>query len=184
MSKTKEFEYELIDHAPEKLADGVLYVFMRYAALMHLCACGCGREVVTPLDPTDYTFTFDGETVTLRPSVGNWRFPCRSHYFIPKSRVEWLRDMTAEQIQTGRAANRQATPRASKAPESRPERRPTLVAECADATGEGSTGPILLMTAGMHPVSSRGPTPEPRVPEHTAFYGHALRLQAPFMRDR
>lgn len=123
MSKTKEFEYELIDHAPEKLADGVLYVSMRYAALMHLCACGCGREVVTPLDPTDYTFTFDGETVTLRPSVGNWRFPCRSHYFITKSRVEWLRDMTAEQIQTGRAANRQATPRASKAPESRPERR-------------------------------------------------------------
>ncbi|MFC4855982.1 DUF6527 family protein [Actinophytocola glycyrrhizae] len=24
---------------------------------------------------------FNGETVSLSPSIGNWSFPCRSHYY-------------------------------------------------------------------------------------------------------
>lgn len=51
------------------------------------CCCGCGEEVVTPLTPTDWNITYDGETVTLHPSVGSWTLPCRSHYVIRRNRV-------------------------------------------------------------------------------------------------
>jgi len=35
---------------------------------------------------------FDGDTVSLYPSIGNWNFPCRSHYWIRYDHVEWAED--------------------------------------------------------------------------------------------
>ena len=34
----------------------------------------------------------DNGTVSLRPSIGNWQLPCRSHYFIVRNRVVWASD--------------------------------------------------------------------------------------------
>lgn len=72
---------------PRDLEPGVLYVSMEYGTVVHSCCCGCGHEVVTPLTPTDWRLTFDGETISLWPSVGNWNLPCRSHYVIKGNRV-------------------------------------------------------------------------------------------------
>lgn len=72
---------------PRELEAGTLYVSMEYGTVIHSCCCGCGHEVVTPLTPTDWTLTFDGETISLWPSVGNWNLPCRSHYVIKCNRV-------------------------------------------------------------------------------------------------
>lgn len=66
-----------------------LYVSMDYRTAVHLCACGCGTKVVTPIGPNDWVLTFDG-TVTLRPSVGNGQQPCRSHYYIRHDQIDWL----------------------------------------------------------------------------------------------
>jgi hypothetical protein len=33
---------------------------------------------------------FDGETVSLSPSIGNFEFSCQSHYFIRKNLVVWV----------------------------------------------------------------------------------------------
>ena len=66
-----------------------LYVSLEYRTAVHLCACGCGSKVVTPLGPNDWVLTFDG-TVSLRPSVGNGQQGCRSHYYIRHDRIEWL----------------------------------------------------------------------------------------------
>ncbi len=68
---------EFVTTMPESLLPGVLYVSMEYATVIHLCACGCGSEAVTPLSPTDWSMRYDGVAVTLHPSVGNWSFPCR-----------------------------------------------------------------------------------------------------------
>lgn len=35
---------------------------------------------------------------TLSPSIGNWNFRCRSHYWIRQNRVEWVGSMTERQI--------------------------------------------------------------------------------------
>lgn len=36
--------------------------------------------------------------VTLHPSIGNWGFPCRSHYLIRRNKVVWAGSMTPVEI--------------------------------------------------------------------------------------
>jgi hypothetical protein len=97
---------KFVEAIPENLELGVLYVSMTYATAIHQCACGCGREVVTPFSPTDWKLSFDGENVTLEPSIGNWSFPCRSHYWIRGGKVRWAGSMSKHQIEEGRAHDR------------------------------------------------------------------------------
>ncbi len=104
----KSITHRFVELIPDHLEDGVLYISTEYATVTHRCFCGCGKEVVTPLSSTDWTLTFDGETVGLYPSVGNWSFPCRSHYWIRGSRVAWCGDMPQELIDAGRARDRKA----------------------------------------------------------------------------
>ncbi len=94
---------KFVEIVPDRLQDGVLYVSMEYATAVHRCLCGCGKEVVTPLSTTDWSLTFDGDTVSLDPSVGNWGFPCRSHYWIRNNQVLWCGDMPQSLINAGRA---------------------------------------------------------------------------------
>lgn len=99
--------HEFVEFIPDKLEEGVLYVSMIYATAAHRCLCGCGREVVTPLSPTDWQLAFDGDSVSLAPSVGNWSFPCRSHYWIERNHVDWCGDMPQRLIDQGRIRDRQ-----------------------------------------------------------------------------
>ena len=32
---------------------------------------------------------YNGKEISLTPSIGNYEFPCQSHYFIRHNRVEW-----------------------------------------------------------------------------------------------
>ncbi|HYW58502.1 MAG TPA: DUF6527 family protein [Polaromonas sp.] len=89
---------EFVESAPRPLSEGVLYISDRFRTALHLCCCGCGREVVTPLNPAGWAYKRDAGTVTLKPSIGNWSFPCRSHYLIIKNEVVWAKPMTAQQI--------------------------------------------------------------------------------------
>lgn len=91
-----------VESIPDALETGVLYVSIRHETVVHACCCGCGGEVVTPLSPTDWALRFDGETVSLEPSIGNWSFPCRSHYWITRGRVDWVPAWSKRQIDRGR----------------------------------------------------------------------------------
>ena len=105
-SARQTLSHEFVEFIPEHLQEGVLYVSVTYATAVHLCFCGCGREVVTPLSPTDWKLTFNGETVSLSPSIGNWSFSCRSHYWIESNCVQWCGDMPQKAIEAGRARDR------------------------------------------------------------------------------
>lgn len=96
-----------VDTVPETLSAGVLYVAVEHGVMMHLCACGCGSEVSLPLSPIDWRLTFDGDSISVSPSVGNWSLPCRSHYVIDRSHVRWAGDWTDEEIEEGRSLDRQ-----------------------------------------------------------------------------
>jgi hypothetical protein len=97
------FTPEFVEYIPRQLDDGVLYVSIQYCTAVHKCACGCGNKVVTPISPTDWQILFDGEGVSLSPSVGNWGFPCRAHYWIRSNRVVWAKAWSPDQIARGRA---------------------------------------------------------------------------------
>jgi hypothetical protein len=65
-------------------------VIVDQALLIYLASgCGSGREVVTPLGPTDWKITIDRDAVSVYPSIGNWSLECRSHYWIERSRIRW-----------------------------------------------------------------------------------------------
>ncbi|MEW1836919.1 DUF6527 family protein [Nonomuraea angiospora] len=46
-------DHRFVEHIPERLEPGELYISFPFATAAHLCACGCGKEVVIPLSPTD-----------------------------------------------------------------------------------------------------------------------------------
>lgn len=105
--KIGHFRPQFVESVPETLDAGVLYVSMGLASVIHLCACGCGQEVITPLSPTDWKLCFDGENVTLHPSIGNWSFRCRSHYWIRGGAVQWSSSWSDGQIAAGRVYDRE-----------------------------------------------------------------------------
>lgn len=100
--KRTAIAHAFVDAIPQTLEAGIVYVSIRYATAVHLCCCGCDREVVTPLQPNRFKLTYDGESVSLWPSIGNWSFPCQSHYWIEEGRVRWARKWSAGQIAAGR----------------------------------------------------------------------------------
>ncbi|GAA4419203.1 DUF6527 family protein [Nibrella viscosa] len=108
MKKRLSVVHEFVELIPKELQEGVVYVSIEYATVVHKCCCGCGSEVVTPLTPTDWSLIFNGCTISLSPSIGNWSFPCQSHYWIKKGGVEWAGQWTQEKIDAGKRKDRQA----------------------------------------------------------------------------
>lgn len=106
MSAQGRFELQFVEFLPEHLDEGVLYVSVPYATTAHLCPCGCRGEVVTPLSPIGWRLTFDGETVSLEPSIGNWSFACQSHYWIERNRIDWAARWSNAKIARGREHDR------------------------------------------------------------------------------
>lgn len=104
-------KHEFVEFIPEELEQGVIYISIRFATASHLCVCGCGNKVVTPIRPTDWKLIFDGKTVSLDPSIGNWSFPCQSHYFIRNNQVKWALQWSKEKIEQGRAHDAHAKQR-------------------------------------------------------------------------
>jgi hypothetical protein len=124
--------HEFVEFIPDELKAGTVYVSIRFATASHLCCCGCGNKVVTPLRPTDWRLIFDGKTVSLEPSIGNWSFDCRSHYWIVRDTVRWARHWSPDEVAAGRmydAAAKEKYFGAGKAPEG-----------CAPAAGGVASG--------------------------------------------
>jgi hypothetical protein len=101
--KHKELAFEFVENVPENLDEGILYISTKYASAIHRCCCGCGNEVVTPLSPAAWSLIFDGDTVSLEPSIGNWNFACRSHYWITGNKVRTAAPWSENRIEVGRA---------------------------------------------------------------------------------
>lgn len=98
MKKQSYLKHQWVRFIPGKPEPGILYISREYKTATHLCCCGCGLEVVTPLNPAKWNLTDHGNSVSLFPSIGNWSFPCRSHYWIDHNRVRWAGAMSEKQI--------------------------------------------------------------------------------------
>ena len=103
---TISLRHRFVDQIPDLLEDNVIYVSIPYCTAIHKCICGCGMEVVTPLSPTDWKFTFDGKSISLFPSIGNWSFDCRSHYWIKQNQVILAASWDEDEVASGRKKDR------------------------------------------------------------------------------
>lgn len=98
----KKIELQRVHYMPKELKPGILYVSEEFGAAAHLCACGCGSKIRTPLGPTEWTLEETSRGPTLHPSVGNWQKTCQSHYVIHQGEIIWAGKWTKAQIAAGR----------------------------------------------------------------------------------
>lgn len=91
-----------VEFIPEVLEEDKIYISREYATAQHKCCCGCGQRVVTPLSETGWRLSEIGGKVSLYPSIGNWSFPCRSHYWIKNNAVLRSYNMSQREIDAGR----------------------------------------------------------------------------------
>jgi Family of unknown function (DUF6527) len=99
----KTIQHKFVEFIPDVLEDGILYISMEYRTGVHKCICGCGNKVVTPITPTDWKITYDGRTVSLFPSIGNWSFECKSHYWITNNQIRMASIWSEKKIKKGRS---------------------------------------------------------------------------------
>ena len=97
-----KFEMRRVHYMPKDLKPGILYVSKEFDIAIHLCACGCGSKVKTPLGVTEWSVEETKTGPTLRPSVGNWQQACQSHYWISRGKVVWAEKWTPKEIAAGR----------------------------------------------------------------------------------
>lgn len=101
-------QHRFVEFMPTVLEQGILYISIEYCTATHLCVCGCGNKVVTPISPTSWQLSFDGKTVSLYPSIGNWNFECQSHYWINSNKIEHAGKCSRKQILDGRSRDEKA----------------------------------------------------------------------------
>ncbi|MDR4888366.1 DUF6527 family protein [Fredinandcohnia sp. QZ13] len=103
--KIKVLKHSFVSLIPDNIEENKIYISLDYNTAIHKCACGCGEEVVTPLSPSDWKLIYNGESVSLSPSVGNWSYMCRSHYWIRDNRIVWAENWSDEKINKARKDN-------------------------------------------------------------------------------
>jgi hypothetical protein len=108
MNVSRPVTFEFVDLVPAQREEGKLYISIKYRTAVHDCFCGCGMKVVTPIRPTGWKLTYDGDVVTLHPSIGNWSFPCRSHYWINDSVAIPAGPMDDQDVAAGRSNDQRA----------------------------------------------------------------------------
>jgi hypothetical protein len=104
MQRLDRIELVRARYIPKQLKPGVLYVSEEYGAAVHLCACGCGAKVSTPLGPTEWALEVTASGPSLTPSVGSWQLTCQSHYWIREGKVLWAGEWSTAQVEAGRHA--------------------------------------------------------------------------------
>jgi hypothetical protein len=102
VSPADVLEPKFVELIPAEAQPGILYVSMTYATTAHLCPCGCGHSVVLPLSPAQWRLYYDGDAISLTPSVGNWDYACRSHYWIRHNTIIWARRWSALEVDRAR----------------------------------------------------------------------------------
>lgn len=85
--------FEKVDYMPSvsEMKDGVIYISDKYAISGHKCLCGCGELTIMPISPGEWNYQIDeSNRLSIRPSVGNYQLPCKSHYIIQKGGANFV----------------------------------------------------------------------------------------------
>jgi hypothetical protein len=103
MNRIDALKPVFVNAIPRVLEPGMLYISEKYRTASHLCCCGCGTRVATPLKPAFWSLTKKHGKVSFHPSIGNWSLPCQSHYWIRSNSVVWAGALSKKRIEAVRA---------------------------------------------------------------------------------
>lgn len=99
-------KHSFVEFVPRELEEGVIYISIEFATAVHLCVCGCKNEVVTPFSSTDWKLIFEGDFISLSPSIGNWSFDCKSHYWIYRNKIMMCRRWSDKEVEQNRKSDK------------------------------------------------------------------------------
>lgn len=81
--KKVTIEPVFVEFIPEQLEECKVYISLEYEVSIHNCLCGCGNKTVLPLtEPHGWKLLILNDKISFTPSIGNFQFPCKSHYII------------------------------------------------------------------------------------------------------
>lgn len=99
------FQHKFCENVPENLEEDIVYVSISFCTSIHLCPCGCKNEIVVKFSPVDWKITFDGDSISIYPSIGNWGLNCKSHYWIRNNKVIWAETWSTRKVIYSRKQN-------------------------------------------------------------------------------
>lgn len=88
----KEVTPQFVDVFPDELKESILYISLRFNTAVHLCACGCKMKTITKIAPKEWSLVYNGKEISLTPSIGNWNFECRSHYWVRNNKFIFIEE--------------------------------------------------------------------------------------------
>ena len=135
-----KYRYQLVDRIPVQMKEGVVYHTQEFELAGLLCACGCGHRI-TLLVPDSHEVRDDGGYATIRPSIGVFDAPCKSHYVISAGDVQWFPAFTgarAAEIMHSQIARHVARMTRSRPLGGKGQKRPCLA--CSTRCGSSSSG--------------------------------------------
>lgn len=91
-----KYSYRAVERIPSDLTPGVVYHTDEFELAALLCACGCGHKI-TLLVPDSHQVWSKGGLATVRPSIGVFDAPCKSHFIVSAGRIDWLPPFTGAQ---------------------------------------------------------------------------------------
>ena len=97
------FTLQRVHFMPKLIEPGIVYLSEEFDIAIHLCACGCGSKIRTPLGPTEWSVKEINGKPSLSPSIGNWQQLCQSHYWIDGGEIKWASKWSTAAIEAGRA---------------------------------------------------------------------------------
>ena len=87
--KSVHVTYRFVEFLPSTLEESVIYIVKdNFAA--HKCLCGCQNKTVMPLCKMGWMLSEHNNKISLSPSIGNYQFPCNSHYAITNSIANFI----------------------------------------------------------------------------------------------
>lgn len=98
--KVEIIKPQYVTQLPDQINEGLLYICEEFDLTAHKCCCGCGEDVYNKLGPAKWRLVkaSDGR-VSLDPSIGNWKYACRSHYWIIENHIIDAGPMSARAIE-------------------------------------------------------------------------------------
>jgi len=86
------YEPVFVDEIPSFIERGKVYISEKYKTSKHICLCGCDEMVIMPISGGQFwdMIKEPNGTVSFIGSVGNYNFPCKSHYIMTKNVANFI----------------------------------------------------------------------------------------------
>ena len=90
--KKIEIKPVFVEYIPDfaEMRDHKIYISERFNTSIHKCLCGCGHKVVLPFGDKWWNMERKNGKITISPSIGNYNFPCQSHYIITNNIANFI----------------------------------------------------------------------------------------------